>query len=169
MKKLSKKAMVIVLTLVMVLGSAVNAYAASISKTMYTSCGPTSTYVSIKHTITKNEAGDKLTFRADANTTSAYKSIYHIQYQAQIYMSVKSVTTGKTSYTVYNLNETYDISQANGAVLPYTLEFNAKDYYKTIDGETYRGETIVWTGNVTATITLKDGRTATNVIEGLER
>lgn len=171
MKKQMKQKMIsMVLVMIVVLASAFSVSAASVSKTVYTSCtGATSAnFVSFKHTVTKSDAGDALTFVTEANSTSAYTTLYHIRYQAQVLIKMKNSSADKTYYALYDLDKTYDISQATGAVLPYTLNIRANSYVKTVDGETYRGEEIVWAGNIKATVILKDGRTATGEIDSLD-
>lgn len=168
--KTTKKKFYLFLTICLLLGSSLNVFAQSHSKTLTASATVGSENVIVKNTITKVRLNseDYIVLYTQTNYPNRIDLVTYVKYEYRVYVQLKSPTSGGTTYQAYDRAIIYFNQDVNN-----TFDRSYHDYafyFATIiNGQQYIGTNIVFTSNIRVTTRFSNGQIVTSSLTSLEQ
>lgn len=169
--KTTKKKLYLFLTICLLLGSSLNAFAQSYSKTITASATVGSENVIVKNTIYKDSLypnDDRIILYTQTNFPNRIDLVTYVKYEYRVYVQLKSPTSNGMTYQIYDRAITYFNQDVNNS---FDDSYHDYAHYFTtiINGEQYVGTKIVFTNNITVTTRFSNGQIVTSSLASLEQ
>lgn len=169
--KNTKKILYLFLTTCLLFGISSKTFAKSYSKTLTASTTVGSLNVVVQNTIIKDDHytdDDQIILFTQTNFPTRSDLVTYVKYQYKIYVLLKSTTSSRSTYQIYDREILYLSHQIQS-----TFDYAYRDYahYLTtfINGEKYVGTKIVFTSNINVTTRFSNGQIVTSSITSLEQ